>query len=1329
MVMNIRSGNTRPTAGTTGGALLLSPAQERLWFLDQISPGDASLNVARAVGIKGALDRDLLQRCLRQIVSRHESLRTTFATTQLYASVDSRPVQLVADSANVCIEFADIKGDVRRLLRDKAQQSFDLSLGPLFRAMLVKVAEQSHVLLIAAHRIIADDESLRVLLRELFRTYVEGPDLPPLPLQYRDYARRQLNALESDAARAAIAYWRDSLAGAPAALELPGYQLKSGLRTSAAATVSIRLNAPLVSSLRALSESEQVTLRTTLLGALVVLLSRYSRQHDLIVGLETSNRHDEEVQRLIGAVSNLLPLRIELSPHETFLALMAQLEATVLDASERAFIPFEKLLDELNVERNLNRPPLVQVTFNHRAEHELKLEAGPITVEDFDFDTGFNNFELTLDVVEKSCSLECRFNYNSEVYTATMIESLSGHFEVLLQAIADEPNRPILQLPLLSEQEQRRLAVEWNDTNTDFGSALLTPELFELQVAKTPHATAVIFGDEQLDYDALNRRANQLAHHLRDLGVDLDSPVGVCLERGIEMAVAVVAVLKAGGAYVPLDPAYPAERLRLMLDDADIRVLLTDERSAEGVAAYSNVLRIKLDGQSCKDERDDNLQLKIHDDNLGYVIYTSGSTGRPKGVAMTHRALRNVLGWQARQTSGPYRTLQFASLSFDVSFQEMFSTWCTGGTLVLITGETRTDTRALLHVIEREQVEQLFLPFVFLQHLAEVIDDGEQLPVHLRRITVAGEQLEVTPQIERMFSQRPNLGLHNHYGPSETHVVTRYELDGPVDKWAKFPPIGRPIANTQVYLLDESGQLAPVGVAGEIWLGGENLSRGYLNRPELTAEKYAPNPFALDPGVRIYRTGDLARYLPNGEIEFLGRADNQVKIRGYRIEIGEIEATLREHPLVRDVAVAARDGKLAAYVVRAPESDADDAKLANMCREFLGSKLPAYMTPSFFVELDRLPLTPSGKIDRRALPAPEESHAFRSKAPIAPRDTLEEQLVKLWSNILQAKAISVTDNFFELGGDSLLAARLFAHIHNRFGKNLPLATLFASPTIEQLANVLRESRPDAAWSSLVSIQPHGFKPPLFCVHAAGANVLIYRPMSRHLGNDQPVYALQAQGLDGRQQPLRSVEAMATKYVKEIRAFQPDGPYYLLGASFGGFVAYEMAQQLHAQGQKVAFLGLLNTNCPVYSFAKRLGCHWGHFKERGLATYSADLIGSVKRRLKLGTSCEEISHSEVQSFVPPQADDALVETVAAILEAEQKYVPRNKSYAGKISLFWANDAPADFEDNRLAWRKVAAGGCEIHVVPGTHTKMREEPHVQELVEKLRPCIEKAHALVV
>ena len=1316
-----RSSNPRPVGSATAIAPFLSPAQERLWFLEQINPGDLSLNIARAVTIKSVLDRDLLRQCLRQIVSHHESLRTTFATTQLYAGVDSRPVQLVGDAADICIEFVDIgndANDLRHLLREKSRRSFDLSLGPLIRATLVNVAEQSHVLLIVAHRIIADDESLKILLRELFRTYAAGSNptvLRPLPLQYCDYATRQLNLMESNAARTAIEYWRQTLAGAPAAIELPSYRLKPGLHTGAGA-ITTRLNKTLVSSLRALSDGQQVSLRTTLLGAFAVLLSRYGSHNDLVVGLEISNRQDQEVQNLIGPVANLLPLRIDPSPHETFAALATRLQVTVLDGEARAFIPFEKLLDELNVERNLNRPPLVQVTFSHRDADDLRFEAGPIAIEEFEFDTGFNNFELTLEVVERAEELECRFGYDAEIYSHVMIERMAEHFKVLLSALVAEPEKRIGALPLLTAREREQVLVHWNQTAVDYPPKQSIQQLFEEQVARTPKAVAVVDQRYSLTYEELERRANQLARRLRREGVGPESLIAVCLERTTELLVALLGILKSGGAYVPLDPSYPQPRLQFMLEDSAAAVVLTEQKLTARLPRHS-AKQICLDEEreQLSAENDERLPSLNLPQSLAYVIYTSGSTGRPKGVAIAHHSTVTLLQWAQTVYSRAdlANVLASTSVCFDLSVYELFLPLSVGGRVViaadalqLASGEGQTEL-TLINTVPSAIAELLRL---------------KGIPESVRVVNLAGEPLPQT-LVQQLYEQKTIERVYDLYGPSEDTTYSTFALRSP----SGTATIGRPIANTQVYLLDASLQPVPIGVPGELYLGGAGLARGYLQRPELTAEKFIPNPFGT-PGTRLYRTGDLARYLEDGNLQYLGRSDQQVKVRGYRIELGEIETTLRTHPTIRDVAVTARERKIVAYVVRSPEGETDSAKLAYDWREFLSSRLPAYMVPAFFVLLDRLPLTPSGKIDRRALPAPEESHALCSKNLIAPRDTLEEQLVKLWTKILQANAISVTDNFFELGGDSLLAARLFAHIHNRFGKNLPLATLFSSPTIEQLANVLRESEAGGAWSSLVSIQPHGTKPPLFCVHAAGANVLIYRPMSRHLGDDQPVYALQAQGLDGQQPPLRCVEEMATKYVKEIRAFQPDGPYCLLGASFGGLVAFEMAQQLLAQGQKVAFLGMLNTNCPVYSLTKRLGCHWGHLRERGLSTYSAGLVSGVKRRLTQGTSGRKISEAEVQSLVPEQADEALVQTVAAILEAEQNYVPRNTSYPGKVTLFWAEDAPRDFEDNRLAWQKLAAS-CEIHIVPGTHTKMREEPHVQKLVEKLKPCLEKAHALVV
>jgi thioesterase domain-containing protein/acyl carrier protein len=479
----------------------------------------------------------------------------------------------------------------------------------------------------------------------------------------------------------------------------------------------------------------------------------------------------------------------------------------------------------------------------------------------------------------------------------------------------------------------------------------------------------------------------------------------------------------------------------------------------------------------------------------------------------------------------------------------------------------------------------------------------------------------------------------------------------------------------------------------------------------------------------------MARYLRDGNIEYLGRVDNQVKIRGYRIELGEIEAVLREHIFVRDVAVVARQGKLVAYVVASAHKPSDPARLWSELRGFIKEKLPGYMSPAIFVELDGLPLTPNGKVDRRALPEPDESRPDLQQAYVTPRDSLEEQLTTLWTNVLQLKSIGVRDNFFELGGDSLLAARLFAQIENRFGTHLPLATLFQSPTIEQLANVLRDSGTSRAWTSLVAIQPEGSRPPLFCVHAAGANVLIYRPLSRHLGNDQPVYALQAQGLDGQARPLTRVEDMAALYIREVQTFQPEGPYFLLGASFGGLVIYEMAQQLHAQGQEVALLAMLNTNCPAYTLGQRMRCHIGHLKERGPWFYAWGVGQSLKRRLTKKVAHENKASDndatpdpELQKVLERHrdVDESLVRTVRNILEAEADYVPGQKAYPGKITMFWAREAEQDFEDNRLGWDRLAAGGFEVHVVPGTHSSMREEPNVAALVEKLRPCLDSARA---
>jgi thioesterase domain-containing protein/acyl carrier protein len=667
--------------------------------------------------------------------------------------------------------------------------------------------------------------------------------------------------------------------------------------------------------------------------------------------------------------------------------------------------------------------------------------------------------------------------------------------------------------------------------------------------------------------------------------------------------------------------------------------------------------------------------------------------------------------------------LAVTTLSFDIAGLEIYLPLITGARVVIADAEVASDGIQLKQLIAESGATVMQATPATWQML---INAGWQGQAGLK-VLCGGEALS-RELANKLVAKGAT--VWNMYGPTETTV---WSTIGLIDAGDEPISIGRPIANTQIYVLDEENQPVPVGIAGELHIGGNGVARGYLNRPELTAKVFLPDAFSREVGARLYKTGDLGRYLGDGRIEYLGRFDSQVKVRGYRIELGEIEAVLREHAFVRDVAVVVRQEKLVGYVVVSPEQLFDGTKLGTELRSFLKTKLPGYMSPALFVELDALPLTPNGKVDRRALPTPDESRPDLPEAYVAPRDRLEEQLATLWTNVLQLKSIGVRDNFFELGGHSLLAARLFAQIENRFGKHLPLATLFQSPTIEQLANVLRESGTSKAWSSLVAIQSEGSRPPLFCVHAAGANVLIYRPMSRHLGNDQPVYALQAQGLDGQSPPLTRVEDMAALYIKEIRAFQPEGPYFLLGASFGGLVAFEMAQQLVAEGQQVALLVMLNTNCPIYTLTKRIRCHIGHLMERGLRGY-ANEIGKTIRRRRTKEAVEGNNGPGNITVLDPElakvlerhreVDESLVRTVRAILDSEQDYVPAQQVYPGKITFFWAQDAVRDFEDNRLGWRRIAAGGLDIHVVPGTHTSMREEPYVADLVAKLKPCLENA-----
>jgi amino acid adenylation domain-containing protein len=1313
------------------GPVPVSLAQERLWFLEQINPGDASGTVCRAIKITGLLKQDLIRRALQTVIDRHDSLRTTCATNQLNSVRDSKPAQLIAANRTVEVPVVDLSHEplnqretkARDLAQTEVQQPFDLTLGPLLRATLLRLGEREHVLLLSLHRIICDDSSLQILIDELWSAYHafanEGAlsNSPP-HIQYADYASWEAKQIENESTGRALDFWRVTLQGAPTVIELPADRPRPAVRSWHGNSVWVKLENELVEKLRTIGESEGDTLSMVLLSAFKVLLSRYCRQDNVVVGYTVSNRSRVETQHLIGPFASFLPVRTSLSGNPTFLDLLTHVQ-TVTDEGQTHFVPFEKLLEKLELEPSLSYAPIFQVSFGFQNTNPGR-EASGLKLEEFVFDDGIARLDLAVEIFQNASHLDCRFRYSTDLFDRSTIERLGSHFKTVLREIVKNPEQRVCTLPLLTESEREQIVVDWNDTETFRAAPRCVPELFEYQVDLTPERIAVRFEEKELTYRELNLRANQLAHYLKKRGVGPEVLVGICVNRSLEMVVGLLGILKAGAAYVPLDPEYPTDRLDFMLKDSGATLLLTQQSIPLRIEkSVAEVVFLDTDWPEIGKEREENLATKPEAANLAYVIYTSGSTGKPKGVAIEHRSTASLIDWARdvfsdEELSG---VLASTSICFDLSIFELFLPLSCGGKVLLA-----NDILQLLSLPSSNDVKLInTVPSAMVELLRH-----RGVPASVQAVNLAGEPLQAS-LVDEIYEQTHVKRVFDLYGPSEDTTYSTFAQrlpQGPAT-------IGRPISNTRVYLLDETLQPVPIGVPGELHLAGTGLARCYLNRPELTATAFIPDPFNENTPGRLYRTGDLARYKADGTIEYLGRIDNQVKIRGFRIELGEIEAVLREHTSVRDLAVVAREAKLIAYIVPSAKT-IEVGKLWSDLRALVSSKLPDYMLPAIFVELDTLPLTANGKVDRRALPIPNETRPVLEQAYIAPRDQLEQQLVALWGNVLHLKSIGIRDNFFELGGNSLLAARLFAQIENRLGMHLPLATLFQFPTIELLANFLRDSDTSKPWSSLVAIQPEGSRPPLFCVHAAGANVLIYRPLSRHLGKDQPVYALQAPGLDGRTRPLTSVEEMAALYIKEIRASQPHGPYHLLGASFGGLVIYEMAQQLLAQNEEVALLAMLNTNCPVYTLARKIRCHLGHLRERGPKRYASEAAKGVKRRL-IGQVAETNNGSgksnaldlEIQKVLANDSgvDESLVRTVTAILSAEEAYVPA-QNYRGKITFFWAREAKRDFEDNRLGWRRVAAGGFDVHVVPGNHTSMREEPNVKVLAQELKCCLDGA-----
>ncbi|HEX7241006.1 MAG TPA: amino acid adenylation domain-containing protein, partial [Longimicrobiaceae bacterium] len=1044
------------------GPLPLSFAQQRLWLVHQLEPESPAYNMPSALRLRGALDPRAMRAGLHELARRHEALRTTFAER------DGAPVQVVHPAAPVPLALVDLRAlpaaereaEAGRLGEAEALRPFDLARGPLLRALLVRLGEDDHVLCFTLHHAVGDGWSMDVLVREVSALYTafsrgEASPLPELPVQYADFTVWQRSWLSGDVLEAQLAYWRDRLAGAPALLELPTERPRPPVHEGRGDLVDFDLPPETTRALASLARREGATTFMALLAAWSALLARWSGQDDVVVGSPIAGRTRAEVEGLIGFFANTLVLRTDLSGSPTFRDLLARVRETTLGAYQHQDLPFERLVEELAPQRSLSHTPLFQVLLVLQNTGPADLRLGPLEAHPLDSEFSIAKFDLTFALAEREDRLAGALSYRTALWGRAAVERMLGHFGALLEAAVADPDRRVHEMDLLPAAEREQVLRAWNATDAAYPLEGGLAALFEGQAARTPDATALVFRDRSLTYAGLDRESARLAARLRDLGAGSDARVGLCVERGLEMVVGLLAILRAGAAYVPLDPAYPAERLEYMLEDAGCGTLLTLDALRPRLPGFAGSV-VLLDApvaDAAPAPRAPGSSRAPSPDGLAYVIYTSGSTGRPKGVAMTQRPLLNLLSWQLRQWGGrpAARTLQFASISFDVSFQEIFSTLATGGTLVLVPGEARTDLAALARLAEEERIERIFLPFIALHHLAEAAVEQGIAPGSLREVVTAGEQLRVTEPIRRWLGAIPGCVLVNQYGPSETHVVSALALGGEPRSWPLLPSIGAPVANTQLYVLDRALAPAPLGVPGELFLGGDSLARGYLGRPELTAEKFVPDPYGR-PGARLYRTGDRARWLGTGEVEFLGRVDQQVKVRGFRIEPGEVEAALEEHPGVREALVYVREDapgerRLVGYVVAEEEVGAEEL------RGHLAGSLPEYMVPSAFVVLDAFPLTPSGKIDRRSLPAPDAAEAG---AYVPPRTSTEEILAGIYAEVLRVERAGAGDDFFALGGHSLLGTRVVSRVHASLGVELPLRALFEAPTVERLAERVDE---------------------------------------------------------------------------------------------------------------------------------------------------------------------------------------------------------------------------------------------------------------------------------
>jgi amino acid adenylation domain-containing protein len=1328
-----------------------SIGQQRLWFLDQLDhTAGAAYNLAAGLQLQGSLDRVALRATLDAIVARHDVLRASFVLLE---------EQLLQRIAPAEVGFHLIEHDLSGLSEEAQQQRideisaseasepFDLATGPLSRGQLLRLGPDQHLLLITQHHIVSDAWSVGVLVREvaaLYGAFSQGQPnpLPALPIQYADYAVWQQRMLQSELLHEQVEFWRAHLAGAPGLLELPSDRPRPAVQSYAGGRVALMLPQALTARLRRLSQRHGVTLFMSLLAGWAALLSRLSGQSDVVIGTPVANRQRGELEPLQGFFANTLALRVQLADDPSVPELLAQVRASTLAAYAHQDIHFAQVVEALQPARSLGYNPIFQamLAFDN-APGERVLSLPGLQVSKFKVPQNTARFDLTLLLRDVGDSIEGALEYSTDLFERASIERMVTHLLTLLEAMVVDDQQRISALNLLSPAERQQLLLGFNQTHKTYPSKRCTHELFEAQVDRTPQGLAVVCEDRHLSYAELNAHANRVAHHLIALGVRPDDRVAICMQRSLELVVGLLGIMKAGGAYVPLDPDNPPERLAYMLKDSTPVALLT-QAAVRAALPAPDVPVVVLDLEDTAsiivrepEHNPDASALGLHLSHLAYVIYTSGSTGMPKGAMNTHLGIANRLLWMqdAFSLGTMDRVLQKTPFTFDVSVWEFFWPLITGAQLVVARPGGHRDNAYLMEVIQARAITTLHFVPPMLQAFLDGLEASKARS--LRHVICSGQELPAA-LARRFLEVLPTVELHNLYGPTEAAVdVTRFSCMAG-DPSSRIP-IGRPIANTQIYILDAQGEPLPIGAVGEIFIGGVGVGRGYLNRPELTSQRFLADPFSETAGARLYRTGDLGRWRSDGNIEFLGRNDFQVKVRGFRIELGEIEAQLMQCAGVREAIVLAReedsgDKRLVAYLTAHAGAPVSVAQL----RSQLSSVLPDYMIPSAFVTLQSFPLTSNGKLDRKALPAPDAA-AYLARGYEAPVGEIELRVAGIWAELLKIERVGRHDNFFELGGHSLAALQLIARVAGSLGVQLGVAALFAAPTLRAFAlRVCESEKPLEPWN-IVPIQTLGENTPIIAIN----NTMMYYHLARKIGSDRKFLAVQLFD-PGNPQPLpsRSLEEITTDYVHLIREAQPHGPYILVGLCVAGLIAYEAAHQLRQAGEQVPLIVMVDTWCPGYmyrmSYLQRLRFNFSRRLNRRRHTLALLRSGSIPIEEFLSTTrlarwpwlmhLLSALHLIEGPSTPTQVRWEDRWFLPALDSARNNY--RAPMSSGDVVLLHSEVVPiATFIDPTMGWSTLVQGQLLHYRLRGWHDHMfRDERAVARIAALLQPLLIKADA---